>query len=543
MKQHEITKLAEHADEYLRSNDLNKADEVANTIVRYNRSAGLAYKGIINLRREQFDKAEECLLESFQLNAKQNLALANLIPTYIKKQDFKKAVAFGEQAYSVMPTNQSVCINYAASLLQEQDYNKALEVLKPLHEPQKPNVSIVTGLISCYRSLFMKTESEEMLALAEKYFGDKPEILRLKADSLSEQSPKDALAVFEAVLRVSPSNIAARWNMSLVQLRLGDFKEGWINYDNGLLPEVGKIGRPLPQLFNGAKRIVNLDEIDADKWTYVVCEQGIGDQILFLGVLGQFLIDFPKTVLVAEKRLTKLLKRSYPSLPVYPFGAGPLVVSNSRICNGFVPIGSFQKKYRSSREDFLANRCAYIQPDQVKVDKFREVLLQKTGAKKIVGFSWKGGFWERAQKTKTLDIELWDPIFRSKDVIFVSLQYGDISKEKSYLNGRFKNIRWIDGLDFKKDLDGWLALACACDDIISVSTALVHFAGAAGRSVHLLLSDKGGPFIWGLEDGQSIAYPDVKIYRKKLTQSTEAFFEYVSSKALSDSQEAKNETI
>jgi tetratricopeptide (TPR) repeat protein len=543
MKQNEITQLAIQADNALRMNDLEKANEIANTIFKYNRSAGLAYKGIVCIRRDQFDKAEECLLESFQLNAKQNLALANLIPTYIKKRDFKKAVAFGEQAYLVMPTNHSVCINYAASLLQEQSYNKALEVLKPLHDAQKPNVSIVSGLISCYRSLFMKPEAEEMLALAVLHFGDKPEILRLKADSLAEQSPKYALAAFEEVLKIDPSNIATRWNMSLVQLRLGHFKEGWVNYDNGLLPEVGKIGRPLPQLFEGARRIVNMEEIDSDKWTYVVCEQGIGDQILFLGVLKQFLFDFPKTVLIAEKRLTTLLKRSFPGLPVYSFGAGPLVVSNFRICNGFVPIGSFQKKYRSSREDFLANRCTYLTPDQVKVDKFREILLQKTGAKKIVGFSWKGGFWERAQKTKTLDIELWGPIFRSKDVIFVSLQYGDVTKEKSYLSDHFKNIRWIDGLDFKKDLDGWLALACACDDIISVSTALVHFAGAAGRSVHLLLSDKGGPFIWGLEDDQSIAYPDIKIYRKKLTQSAETFFEGVSEKVLSNSQEANNEAI
>ena len=90
MKQNEITKLAVQADDALRSNDLDKANEIANTIYKYNRSAGLAYKGIVCIRRDQFDKAEEYLLESFQLNAKQNLALANLIPTYIKKRDFKK---------------------------------------------------------------------------------------------------------------------------------------------------------------------------------------------------------------------------------------------------------------------------------------------------------------------------------------------------------------------------------------------------------------------------------------------------------------------
>ena len=533
MKQTELIKLAASADEALKNNDLENADKIADTITRHNRSAGLAYKGVVALRCEQFEKAEEFLLESFQLNAKQNLALANLIPTYIKKRDSKKAVAFGEQAHAAMPSNQSVCINYAAALLQEQSYSKALEVLKPHLDLQNPNVSVLSGLISCYRSLFMRAEAEELLAIAEKNFGDKHEIIRLKADTLAERSPAEALSSFKAALEKDPNNVATKWNMSLVQLRLGEFKEGWINYDNGLLPEVGKIGRPLPKVFEGAERIVDLSKIDPNKWTFAVCEQGIGDQVLFLGCLRQFLRDFPKTVLISEKRLRPILQRSFPDMPVYSYGSGPFLAANPEVVNGFVPIGSFQKQYRNSREDFIAHRGMYLSPDQAKLAKFREILLTKTGAKKIVGFSWKGGYWERAQKTKTLDIELWDPIFKNQDTIFVSLQYGEVAKEKEYLAGRFNNIRWIDGLDFKKDLDGWFSLICACDDIISVSTALVHFAGAAGRSVHLLLSDRGAPFIWGLEGEESIAYPNIKIYRKNSSQSNEEFFEGVASRALS----------
>jgi len=431
-----------------------------------------------------------------------------------------------------MPKNQSVCINYAAALLQEQQYSKALEILKPHHDASNPNVSILSGLISCYRSLFMKEEADELLELADKHFGDKHEIIRLKADTLAERSPKEALDTFKAALELNPDNIATRWNMSLVQLRLGEFEEGWLNYDNGLLPEVGKIGRPLPGLFEGARRIIDSGTIDPDKWTFAACEQGIGDQVLFLGVLNQFRKEYPKTALIAEKRFQPILKRSFPGLPVFSYGAAPLIASNPRVANGFFPIGSLQKKYRSSKEDFLSHRQTYLVPDKNKLEKYRDVLLKKTGANKIVGFSWKGGYWERAQKTKTLDIELWEPIFKRSDVIFVSLQYGEVSKEKEYLGARFKNIRWIDGIDFKKDLDSWFSLICACDDVISVSTALVHFAGAAGRSVHLLLSDRGAPFIWGLEDDFSIAYPDIKIYRKHISQTTESFFSHVASKAL-----------
>ena len=348
MKQDELIKLARRADDALKDNALDKAQGIADTLLRYNRSAGLAYKGVIALRQEKYDQAEELLLESFQLNAKQHLALANLIPTYIKKRDFKKAVAFGKQAFEVMPKNQSVCVNYAAALLQDQSYRKAIDILEPLYNREVPNLSILTALISGYRALFMKEEAAELLEIAEKHFGDKHEVMRLRADTLAEHTPLEAYRSFKAALEKDPENIATRWNMSLVQLRLGEFEEGWINYDKGLLPEVGKIGRPIPKLFEGSTCITDLNNIDPNKWTAAVCEQGIGDQVLFLGALREFLIDYPKTVLIAEKRMRALLSRSFPNLPIYAYGAGPLISNNADLVNGYVPIGSFQKKYRKT---------------------------------------------------------------------------------------------------------------------------------------------------------------------------------------------------
>lgn len=534
MKETELIALARQVDDLLKDNDFSKAIELTEIILSHNKSAGLAYKGLIALKKDDLDTAEELLLESFQLNKSQNLALANLIPTYLKKKDYKKAKAFGEQAYAVMPKNKSVALNYAAALIQEQEYSKALGILKPIQDENNPEIAVLTALITCYRSLFMKAEAEELLAVAEEHFGDKQEVMRLKGDTLAEGDPEKALAAFKQALMNDPGNIATRWNMSLVQLRLGEFDEGWINYDNGLLPEVGKIGRPLPKLFEGAKRIIDPSEIDEKKWTFAVCEQGIGDQVLFLGCMNKFLKDFPKTILISEKRLKQIFERSFPQMPVYSYGVGPIIAANTAIINGYIPIGSFQKKYRSSKDSFIEHRSPYLEPNQEKVDAYRKSLLEKTGAKKIIGFSWKGGFWERSQATKTMTIDLWEPILRNKDIIFVSLQYGNTDEEKKRLAEKYQNIRWIEGIDFKKDIDSWFALICSCDDIISVSTALVHFAGAAGKSVHLLLSDRGAPFIWGVEGKTSIAYQNVKIYRKEGAQDYSEFFESVASDVFSD---------
>ena len=53
----------------------------------------------------------------------------------------------------------------------------------------------------------------------------------------------------------------------------------------------------------------------------------------------------------------------------------------------------------------------------------------------------------------------------------------------SYLREKKHDLIVFPELDFKVHIDDWVAIAGACDGIISVSTALVHFAGAIGQKV------------------------------------------------------------
>ena len=57
-------------------------------------------------------------------------------------------------------------------------------------------------------------------------------------------------------------------------------------------------------------------------------------------------------------------------------------------------------------------------------------------------------------------------------------------------------------LNFKVHIDDWIALAFgACDGrIVSGSTALVHFAGAIGQKVAVVMPGEQGPWHLGLED-------------------------------------------
>ena len=72
----------------------------------------------------------------------------------------------------------------------------------------------------------------------------------------------------------------------------------------------------------------------------------------------------------------------------------------------------------------MANKDLYNQ--------YRDSLKKQANGRPIIGLSWKGGFWEIQRKTKQLDLENWEAIFK-KNALFVNLQYGNISEELKYL--------------------------------------------------------------------------------------------------------------
>ena len=58
---------------------------------------------------------------------------------------------------------------------------------------------------------------------------------------------------------------------------------------------------------------------------------------------------------------------------------------------------------------------------------------------------------------------------------------------------------------------------------------MVHFAGAIGQKVALIMPEKQGPWILGLEDKQSVVYPNVRIYRREKGEEMSNLIEKVAS--------------
>jgi ADP-heptose:LPS heptosyltransferase len=274
--------------------------------------------------------------------------------------------------------------------------------------------------------------------------------------------------------------------------------------------------------------VTTINDLTPGKYTLLTAEQGIGDQILFLGCLSDLVKNYDsiKVVLIAEDRMQKILTRSFPEVEVKTFGFANSLLRQKHRINGVFPIGSLMKIYRQTKEDFIQNRNSYIKINQQLSEKYKNGLIEKVKRTKFIGLSWTGGHWDRQKKTKSMTFEeIMSIIPHNKDTQFICLQYGDVTNERKLAKENNWPITFIDGIDFKKDIDAWVALAGVCDKIISVSTALVHFAGAAGMHVELILGKAQSPFIWGLEEGISLPYPNVFIHRQGNDESRECYME------------------
>ena len=507
-----MTPLAQ-IEALLKANNLDEAKALANRLrPEHSRLAVLAS---IAIKEDQTQLAEVLFQRALKLKPGDQLARTNLAKLFVRQKKFKQALPYIRDAFSAAPHQEHIALNFAACLADADKFGSAISALQPFAERANPTEAIILTLSSLLRAHLRPREALELLERGQAAYPKSDAIQRAFADAYAELDPVLAQQKFEQISATQDS-VTMRWNRSFVELRLGNFKVGWELYENGLDAKVGKIGRPLPAQVKTVPLVTDLADLDPKKYTLFCSEQGIGDQVLFMGALQEALQDYPRAAIIAEERMVALLQRSFPQVKVYPYAFVLGLTKQTKRLNGVFPIGSLMRHYRPSARSFGNTPEQYLKVSQVHHQKYGALLRDSISSKEIIGISWSGGFWDRQIRTKSIDFEtLVRGLMQGEDRRLVCLQYGDTTKERELSKKNGWPVTFINGMDFKKDIDGWVAVAAACDRIVSVSTALVHFMGAIGKRVDLLLSDKQAPFIWGVSEGQSLPYKSVTIWRKK----------------------------
>ncbi|MGM0563717.1 MAG: tetratricopeptide repeat protein [Pseudomonadota bacterium] len=241
--------------------------------------------------------------------------------------------------------------------------------------------------------------------------------------------------------------------------------------------------------------------------TLVSFEQGVGDQVRFSRFFHGLSEGEEKAIqVVAEERLTPLLKRSFPN--IHFFDSVKLETNQLKKQNikDEVMMGS-GGVFPSHRPFHAKMKSPYLVPDQE--------LVTQLGSKRDPARLTVGVFWRSVQVLHTRN--LWYPDLKDFSRIFeglhcelVSLQNSVSEQEKTVFKESGGELEITD-IDCKDDLDSLSALCSSVDVVVGVGTATAELSGAVGQKT-LIVANRH-PNRWYLNQTYMDAfYPDMHMF-------------------------------
>ncbi|MDD5010697.1 MAG: tetratricopeptide repeat protein [Phycisphaerae bacterium] len=312
----------------------------------------------------------------------------------------------------------------------------------------------------------------------------------------------EAVEAFEKAIAIDSEQAEPHFNRSLILLLTGRFEQGWKEYEwrwknSGFSTPI----RPFTQKrWDGSvEGVVKL---------LIWAEQGIGDEVQFAGLIQHIIAKGIDVVVECDKRFVPLLQRSFSGITVVGRSDPPAEVLKDEAITHQIPMCSIPQVLGRP-----IDMKPYLLPDEDLRNQLRQ--RYKNGKDELlVGISWKSGNSQEGPK-RSLDLEIWEPILKTAGVRFVSLQYGDCSRQLQAAREKFGiEIIKDETVNPLKDIEGFAAQVSAMDLIISVDNSTVHFAGALGVKVWTLLPTVPD-WRWGLGGEKTCWYPSMRLFRQK----------------------------
>lgn len=307
-----------------------------------------------------------------------------------------------------------------------------------------------------------------------------------------------AFARYGNALMLKPGYANAQFGRALIHLLRARHTEGWTGYEwrwksNQHSTRWRDIERPL---WTGKR----LQSGQLLLWG----EQGVGDEVLFAGLIPDAVATGNECVLECDPRLVPLFARSFPEVTVLASHS-----ADHATIGAHLPSGSLPGLFRGNESSFAGTACRYLSADPGEVARFRE---RYRDCRHVVGIAWhtrnaKSGY------RRSIDLSLLALLFTRTDVRWISLQYGDhdaIERETEAVGAPMLVDRTVDQLI---DIDSFAAQISAMDLVITIDNSTAHLAGALGVPVWVLL-----PFSpdWRWRETREDCpwYPSMRLFRQ-----------------------------
>jgi Flp pilus assembly protein TadD len=318
------------------------------------------------------------------------------------------------------------------------------------------------------------------------------------------------LTAAEAMLSGGAERAGVRVAKAKALLATGALAAGWAAYAARLDPQYEDVTRFIVHLpaWSPSAGIVG-------RRLLLIGEQGLGDEVMFAGVLPEAQTAAAALALAVDPRLVDLFQRSFPDIDVGAHAStriGHVNVRSAPFADGrggeldaYAPLGDLLAPFRSRIDQFTAR--AFLRADPARVAHWRSVLDEHPGRK--VGVLWKSLVMSADRVRHFAPFEAWRPVFQVPGVTLVDLQYGRSEVESEIASAWGVKLWTPPGIDLKDDLDDLAALTTALDLTLGPPNATTNIAAACGAPVWLITA----PFAWTQLGGDDYPwYPQARVF-------------------------------
>ncbi len=287
-------------------------------------------------------------------------------------------------------------------------------------------------------------------------------------------------------------------HMKLAQVRLlrGELEEGWEEYEwryqipgaQPLMPKTDKPqwdGRDL-----GEGRVL------------LVADQGFGDVVMFMRYIPWVQSVVKNVVIACSAEMLPTLQRHYPGVALFNrWDQCPEYVA-------FCPLSGLPR-LKKTRIENIPGETPYMHPDPEKMRIWGDRLKELTPGLRRIGIAWAGRPTHNNDINRSIKLEMLAPIYDIEGIALLSLQKGKPVEQLAGYKGRAPLI------DLDKQLETFedtMAVISQLDLLVTVDTAIGHFAGAMNRPAWIMVPH-APDWRWLLGRSDTPWYPSLRLFR------------------------------
>ncbi|MBF0294106.1 MAG: tetratricopeptide repeat protein [Magnetococcales bacterium] len=310
----------------------------------------------------------------------------------------------------------------------------------------------------------------------------------------AQKAIPEAMACLREAIRLEPDNAMAHVNLAMTHLMMGEYAQGWREYEwrfrlhENCLP----VDLPAVPRWRG--------EPLAGKTVALLAEQGYGDILQFIRFAPELKARGARVVLSVPTPLLTLLQQA-PGVDQAQNHTRFAATPDYRI-----PLLSIPELLGTAGKN-IPHAGGYLTPDPAATAMWRERLA---GPGRKVGLIWEGKPLHKNDPLRRRSCTLAElaPLATVPGVRLIGLQKGEAARRTP--------PEGMDLLSLEEELTDFAATAAimaSLDLIITIDTATAHLAGALGKTVWTLLP-LAPDWRWGMEGTTTPWYDTMRLFRQ-----------------------------